>query len=125
MRKTIKRNSKKFLILFFCAIFTIIGGIVISVTTPIASLVNGLYLILAGFGLLLLTLSISTTDKKSSEALSICSGLFYGVALLCGSLISFKSDHVIMPKIVALCGIFVICLTLYSIVLIFKRRSST
>lgn len=125
MRTIIKRNSKHFLILFFCAIVIIIGGIVTSITTPMNSLVNGLYLILAGVGLLLLTLSISTTDYKSFEALSVYSGIFYGVALLCGSLLSFKSDHVIMAKIVALCGIFVICLTLYSIVSIFKKRSST
>ncbi len=125
MRMIIKRNSKGFLVLFFGSIFIIIGGIVTTVTALMDSAVNGIYLILAGIGLLLLTLSISTTDKKSFEVLSIYSGIFYGVALLCGSLMSFKSGHVIMAKIIALCGIFVICLTLYSIVLIFRRRIPT
>jgi len=123
MRMIIKRNSKGFLVLFFGSIFIIIGGIVTTVTAPMDSVVNGIYLILAGIGLLLLTLSISTTDKKSFEVLLIYAGIFYGVALLCGSLILFKSGHVIMAKIIALCGIFVICLTLYSIVSIFRRRS--
>ena len=92
-----------------------------TIKTPMNLSVSGLYLILAGIGLFFLVLSISTKDQKSVRTWAIYSGIFYGIALLCGSLISFRSGHIITAKIVALCGTFVILLTLYSIISTLRR----
>lgn len=121
MRIVLKRNSKIFLLLFFSSIFAIIGGIITTIKTPMNLSVSGLYLILAGIGLFFLVLSISTKDQKSVRTWAIYSGIFYGIALLCGSLISFRSGHIITAKIVALCGTLVILLTLYSIISTLRR----
>jgi hypothetical protein len=121
MRVIIKRNSKKFLFLLFLSIFAIIGGTITTVTTPTKISLDGLYLILAGIGLFFLTLSASTKDQKSFERWSIFSGIFYGIALLCGSLISFRYGQTVTAEIILLCGVIVISLTISSIVSVLRR----
>ena len=121
MNMIIKMNSKKFLFFIFLSIFAIIGGTITTLMSPTKISLNGLYLILAGIGLFFLTLSASTKDQKSFERWSIFSGIFYGIALLCGSLISFRYGQTVTAKIILLCGVIVISLTISSIVSVLRR----
>ncbi|MEA1866105.1 MAG: hypothetical protein U9N46_13120 [Euryarchaeota archaeon] len=119
MKTTIKRDSKRFLFLFFSSICVIMGSIAV---TMMDSLMN-FFLVLMGVGSLLFTLSISETDAKSSELLSICSSVFVSAACF-GVYFYFKSSgSIVTAKLFVLFGIFIAAAAIYSTVSIFRRRS--
>jgi hypothetical protein len=124
MRVKIKRNSKTFLFLIFSSILPIIKGMITIAVSQMNSILTESYLILAGFGLFLLTLSVSTDNKKSSEQWSIFGYIFFSAAFFCASYLSFQSDNLIIAQIIALCGTSLLLLTAYSIILIYRRRET-
>ncbi len=119
MKITIKRNSKRFLILFFGTIFVTIGAIA---TTIIYSIMN-FFLVFMGIGSILFILSISENDAKSSKLLSICSDFFASVACF-GAYFYFKSSgSIVTANLFVLSAIFIVAMAIYSTVSIFKWRS--
>jgi hypothetical protein len=113
----IKRNSKKFIILFF-------GSVCIIITSIAATMMESLMdfpLVLMGFGLLLFILSISETNVKTSKLLSIWSDIF-GSAMCFGVYFYFKSSgSVLTAKLFVLLGVYGAAKAIYSTVSIYKK----
>lgn len=119
MKTAIKRNSKRFLLLFFGSIFLTIGAIAVTIIDPLMNF----FLVLMGVGSILFTLSISETDAKSSKLLSICSEVFGSAACFAAYFYFESSGSIVTAKLFVLFGIFIAATVIYSTVSIFRRRS--
>lgn len=119
MRRLIKRESKFSLFLFIGSIFIILGGVIVTITdSP-----RHFYIVLLGFGSLLLTLSSSEVEKNRYELLSFGFGVFVSAAFFWTSYFNFYIvGKIITAELFALLGIFILVLTFY---IFFKQRRAS